>query len=139
MSHRKQQIESTMQRAISQILSRRLSDPRLCGMISITQVDIAPDMHQAKVHVSVLPPERQQLVLNGLRHATGHIRTELRKAITLRKVPQLDFRIDETLKKQDTVWQAIERGVEREEQHPPGGVQPQRLGEDEAEVKDTTW
>lgn len=113
MSHRIEQIESLLQRTISQVLQRSLSDPRIEGMVSITRVKVSPDLHDAQVFVSVLPEPKQQKVLYGLRHAAGHIQSLVRKNVSLKAVPHLDFRLDESLKRQADVYGAIQRGVER--------------------------
>jgi len=114
MGYRKQQVESALRRAISQILARGLSDPRVHGMVSVTHVEVTSDWHSAFVYVSVLPEKDQKKSLHGLRHAAGHIHSLLRKAVSVRMVPRLEFRLDSTLKKQDVVLDAIHRGVHQD-------------------------
>ncbi len=115
MGYRKKQVESTLKRAISQVLGQRLSDPRIVGMVSVTRVDVTPDWHEAFVYVSVLPQKHQQRTVRGLCHAAGHIGSLLRKQVALRAVPRLTFRLDESIKKQDTVLEAIRRGVAQDQ------------------------
>jgi ribosome-binding factor A len=110
-AHRQAQIESTLHRAISRVLSQQLSDPRVQGMISVTRVTVSPDRHDAFVHVSVLPVEHEKRALAGLRHASGHIHALLCKAVSLKTVPRLDFRLDQSLKKQAVVLEDIARAV----------------------------
>lgn len=114
MSHRTQQIESTLQRAIAEVLQRRISDPRIHGLISITRIKVSPDLREASVFVSVLPEQNQKKVLYGLRHAAGHIQSLVLKQMVIKTVPHLDFRLDDTLKKSAGIFEAIQRGVERE-------------------------
>ena len=113
MSHRIAQIESTMKRALSQVLQRDISDPRIEGLVSITDVKVAPDLSEAYVSVSVLPEDKQKRTLFGLRHAAGHIHSKLNKHLRLRTIPQLHFRLDESLKKQAEVFQAIDKAMEK--------------------------
>lgn len=115
MSHRKQQIETTLKKAVSQLLATKLADPRLEGLVSITRVDVTPDLADATVYVSVLPQQNESRVLYGLSHAAGHIHSLLRKATALRSVPRLNFKIDGSLKKQDDVLDAIERARQRDQ------------------------
>ena len=115
MSYRKQQVESTLKRVVSQILIRRLSDPRITGMVSITRVDVSPDKHNATVYVSVIPEKYQHRSLSGLRHATGHIHSLVKSAVAMRIVPRLRFELDESLKKQADIFEAIDRGLEQDE------------------------
>lgn len=114
MSFRKQQIESVLKRAISELLIRKISDPRIVGMVSITSVDVSPDMSQATVWISVIPQEHEKKTAAGLNHAAPYIHGLVRKLVTFRTVPHLDFRLDHDLKKQSTVLQAINKGVSRE-------------------------
>ena len=108
MSHRKSQIESTLRRAISKAITQQLSDPRVVGMVTITRVDVSPDLHEAYVYVSVLPEKFQRKTVAGLIHAAGHVRSLVRKQVRMRHVPRFDFRLDETLKKEAAIFQAIE-------------------------------
>ena len=114
MSHRIAQLESTLLRTLSQVLQREISDPRIEGMISITQVKVAPDLSEAYVSVSILPAEKQTKTLHGLRHATKHIQSQVRRKLpNLRHLPHIQFRLDESLKKQAEVLGAINKAMER--------------------------
>ncbi len=114
MSYRRQQVESTLMRVISRVLARRLSDPRIMGMVSITHVDVSPDWHCAQVYVSVLPDKYQQKSLHGLRHAAGHIHRLVCKEMAMRVVPRLEFRVDDSLKKQARVLDDIRKGIDQD-------------------------
>ncbi len=114
VSHRKQQIESTLKRLVSRVLSRGLSDPRITGLVSVTQVDVAPDGHEATIYVSVLPEKDQSRTIHGLSHAAGYISSIVRKEVAMRTVPHLRFCLDESLKKQASVFEAIESGLAKE-------------------------
>ena len=129
MSYRKQQVESTLKRTISQVLSRRLSDPRIVGMVSITRVDVSPDMHNATVYISVLPDTYQRRSLGGLRHAARHIHSLVQSAVAMRTVPRLSFQLDESLKKQNEIFEAIDRGMRQD----GGAVQENTEGQESIE------
>ena len=113
MSHRIAQIEATLKKALSQVLQRQISDPRIEGMISITKIEVTPNLAEAHVYVSVLPAEKQTRTLYGLRHAASHIHSHVRKLVALRRVPQLHFRLDESIKKQSDALGAIYKAMER--------------------------
>lgn len=114
MTFRKQQIESVLKRTISELLIRKISDPRIVGLVSITAIDASPDLSRATVWVSVLPQEHEKTTTAGLNHAAPYIHGLLRKSVTFRTVPHLDFRLDHDLKKQSSVMAAISKGVSRE-------------------------
>ena len=114
MTHRIEQVESTLRKALAQVLQRKISDPRIRGMVSITDVDVSPDMKQATVAVSVLPEEYAKRTLAGLKAANRHIGSEVKKLVALRVVPHLKFELDDSLKKADEVYQAIDQAKARE-------------------------
>lgn len=119
MTQRTRQVESLLIRAISEVVYRHLSDPRMAGIVSVTKVDVTPDLSQAQIYVSVLPAKYQQRTIEALNHAAGYITSLLRKMVTLRAVPRLEFRSDKTLKRQATVLEAIQRGLAREQPAEP--------------------
>lgn len=113
MSHRVAQIESTLMKAIAQVLQRDLADPRVDAFVSITRVKVSPDLADATVFVSVMPAEKQSKNIHGLRSATRHIRSLVIKKMAMRTVPRLRFELDESLKKQAEIYDAIRRGNEK--------------------------
>lgn len=115
MTKRIEQAESTLRKALAQVLQRNISDPRIRGMVSITQVVISQDLKQAKVGVSVLPEEYAKRTVSGLKAASRHIHSEVMKLVALRVVPHLRFELDESLKQADEVFQAIDQAKAREQ------------------------
>ena len=111
MSHRHEQLESSLQRAIGQRIAEGLADPRISGMISVTAVEVSPDNRHANVMVSVLPESNQKLAIQGLASAAGHIRTSVGELLRMRSVPVLHFQLDTSLKKQAQVLDAIRKAV----------------------------
>ena len=82
-----------MKREIIAILSR-LKDPRLTagGLLTVTRLDVTPDLDVAKVYVSVLgSPDGPAPVIQALNHSAGHVRTELSRKMHIRKAPRLIF------------------------------------------------
>ena len=123
MTHRIEQVESTLRKALAQVLQRSISDPRIRGMVSITQVDMSQDMKLAKVSVSVLPEEYAKRTLAGLKAANRHIHSEVKKLVALRIVPHLMFELDDSLKQAEQVYKAIDAAKAREEENTGGNAQ----------------
>lgn len=119
MTHRIEQVESTLRKALAQVLQRRISDPRIRGMVSITNVDISPDLKQAKVSVSVLPEEYARRTIAGLAAASRHIHNEIKKIVALRVVPHLKFELDVSLKQAEQVYKAIDEANARDHVNQP--------------------
>jgi ribosome-binding factor A len=142
VSHRREQIASTLHRAVQQVISKGLQDPRISGMITVTGVEVSPDLKAATVLVSILPADRERLTMYGLRDAAAHIRRQSSDLLAMRKVPDLTFRLDSSLKKQAEVYEAIAKAAaERERLTGPGGsaAGPDQGGPplaDDAETRD---
>lgn len=107
MSHRPDQIASLIQRAVQDAIGRGLNDPRVRGLISVTRVLVDPDMSNATVFVSVLPEGHAKLTMHGLENAAGRIRRLIGRAIRLRRLPVLTFRLDDSLKRQARLEEVI--------------------------------
>jgi ribosome-binding factor A len=107
MSRRREQIASALQREIGRILIEGLADPRAKGMISVTGVEVSQDRRQAVVNVSIMPEKHQHTTMQALRHARQHIQNRLADRIRARQLPRLEFKLDESLKKQARVIESI--------------------------------
>jgi ribosome-binding factor A len=94
---RLERVNQLVKEEISTLLHRELKDPRL-GFVTVTEVDVTPDLRTAKVYVSVLGPEAQWVSsLAALASARGFIRNWLRRHLDLRAVPELHFRPDRSM------------------------------------------
>ncbi|MEM8738032.1 MAG: 30S ribosome-binding factor RbfA [Planctomycetota bacterium] len=113
MSQRQKQIESLLHRAVASVLQRGLADPRIKGLVSVTRVDVSPDLKNATVFVSVTPDQYESRTLHGLKDATMHIQRQVKTAVSLRLVPHLRFEIDHDLKRQAELFAAIDEGMKR--------------------------
>src|ERR1051325_1624729 len=111
MSHKREQLASSLQRAIAELIVAGLNDPRIRGLVSVTGVEVSPDNHYADVGISVLPESAQALTINGLESAAGHLRADVGRKLKMRTVPQLRFHADPTLKKQAAVFDALRKPV----------------------------
>lgn len=123
MSKRIERVASLIRTILAEAIQTRLQDPRIPPITSITRVEVAADFTVARVHVSVLAPEpRRELCLRALRGSAGHLRWLLGRELRLRKVPELDFRLDESLRRGFETVQLIERLV------PPVPEEPAEAG-----------
>ena len=126
MSHRHEQLVSTLHRALSTVISQKLNDPRVRGMVTVTEVDLSPDRKQAQVGISVLPEQYERRTIAALRHGAGRIRKLLDREVAMRSIPELDFRIDRSLKRQAEIYQAIDEGMRREQDAAPSEEQDEQ-------------
>ncbi len=116
MSHRREQVASTILRALQQVLSAAgpgLADPRADGaMITVTDVSISPDLKQAGVRVSVLPNTKEKLVMHALKHAAAHLRRQCGDLVEIKQMPTLTFELDKTLRQHAEVLGAFAKVAE---------------------------
>jgi ribosome-binding factor A len=100
---------------ISAILHREMKDPRI-GFVSVTDVEISPDLRHAKAFVSILgDAEAKAKTMAGLENAQGFIRTELGRRIRLRRIPEILFRLDESIERGVRVQHLLRRVTEAKE------------------------
>lgn len=115
MKRRAVQIASEIEKAVSEVLARGLSDPRAQGLITVTGVEVLEDLSVARVTVSILPEEQEALTMHGLKSAAGFIRREAMKRIHVREMPILEFRVDTGLKNQAKVFALLNKIAEERE------------------------
>ena len=97
-----QRLGEQIQRDLATLIQRELKDPRL-GMVTVNFVKLSKDMSYADVNVTVLvaddAPERIAASLAILNQASTFLRTELGRGLKVRKVPNLRFHYDDSLKR----------------------------------------
>jgi len=100
VSRRAERLGQLLRREIAFLLQHRVNDPRLSGVLSVTRVELSPDLRHASVFVSVLDEEeKKHQVMEALATASGFIRHELAGKLTWRRVPQIAFHRDDSLEK----------------------------------------
>jgi ribosome-binding factor A len=94
---RLERVNQLVKEEICLLLQRELKDPRL-GFVTVTEVDVTPDLRQARVYCSVLGAEEQWVSsFRALASARGFIRNWLRRHLKLRATPELSFRPDRSM------------------------------------------
>ncbi|MDD5095069.1 MAG: 30S ribosome-binding factor RbfA [Dehalococcoidia bacterium] len=112
MSRRQKQVNHAIRREISDLLTHQVNDPRIKGIISITEVNISPDLTHAKVFVSAMGTEEEKSeIFAGLAAASGFLRREIGARLKLRYTPELVFERDDSIEKGDHLLQLIDRVV----------------------------
>jgi len=97
-SRRTLKAAAAIREVVSMSILTELRDPRIAN-VTVTGVEVAPDMQQAKIYVSVMGEEsEQQLALRGLQSASGFLQQKVAKRIDTRYTPRLKFLIDEGIK-----------------------------------------
>jgi ribosome-binding factor A len=107
-----------MKQEIADILMRKIKDPRI-GFVTVTDVDLADDLRNAKVFVSVYGGDKEAS-LKGLKSAAPFIRSELGKRMRMRFVPELLFRFDGTVEQGAHIMELLRAIEEKKEKKDTG-------------------
>jgi ribosome-binding factor A len=111
-SGRAQKLGDVIQRELSDLIRLELRDPRV-GMITITSVDVSPDLSHAKVFFTILESQKLAETLQGLKRSAGFLRSQLAKRIKLYTTPELRFVYDESVERGDHLSRLIDSVIPR--------------------------
>lgn len=115
MPRRIDRVNELLRSEISHLLAREIKDPRVAGVISITEVIASSDMRSARVYVSVMGRDADRhLALEGIRSAAAFLRRELRDRVNLKHTPHLTFQLDDSIEEGDRVLRLMD-GLSPEE------------------------
>ena len=107
MSQRTDRLDSQIRQELMELLQREMKDPRI-GFATITRVETARDLGSARVWVSVLgTPEEQSSAIAALTSAAPWLRRQLGGRLTIRHIPQLDIRHDDSIEAGDRVLKLL--------------------------------
>ena len=115
---RPRQVASLLSRVIQERISRGFADPRIRGLVSVTKVDLSENLQIATISISVLPDKYGVRVVAGLKSASGLFRKTIRDETALRRVPDLRFKLDDSIKNDAALDAAIRDGFDSPESDP---------------------
>jgi ribosome-binding factor A len=135
MTPRAQRVADQIQRILADLIQREIRDPRL-GMISVTGVDVSRDFSYATVFVTVMSAgaghhnigtrlkdmsaEDQEDIkqnLQILNRAAGFLRGQLARSLSLRVIPSLKFRYDESIGDGQYLSSLIDDAISSDAEH----------------------
>ena len=134
MNQRASIMASDIQRAVQDILSRGLADPRIRGMLTVTRVTVDDDLTLAVIYVSVFPHERESMVLKGLSSAATFIRREAGEHVRVRMLPKFMFKLENAIKVEAGVLDALRKAGEDRPAGPAWGETTKPEGEGAGET-----
>ena len=119
--HRQEKLGELIAVETSDLLRTRMKDPRI-GFASITHVEVSGDLRHAKIFVSVMGSEEEQKdTMKALKHATGFLRHELASRLVLRYMPELVFKLDNSIVQVARILELINKS---EQEHPTVSESP---------------
>src|SRR2546423_5434819 len=97
-NRRAERVAEGIREQVASFLNEGAKDPRIKGLVTVTGVDITPDLRRARVFVSVLGSEdERKSTFEGLESLAAHLRSRVSKALRLRFAPEFEFRADASI------------------------------------------
>lgn len=107
MTGRTARLDELLQQEISRIVSRDVRDPRV-GFVTITRVEVTPDLRHARVWVSIIgQPDERRAAFLALAHSMPFVRREL-GVLRLRRIPDLHLQLDDSVERGTRVLRILE-------------------------------
>lgn len=123
-SHRPERLAEAIREVVSRAILFEVSDPRVRN-VTVLGIEVAPDLRQAVVRVSVMGTESQQRqALRGLRSAAGFLQSRLANRLDARYTPVLSFEKDDGVKRSISMSRLIDE-VRAEDRRLEGGAAPE--------------
>ncbi|MGB8472855.1 MAG: 30S ribosome-binding factor RbfA [Candidatus Acidiferrum sp.] len=107
-NHRHERVGEEIAHEINAMLAGELKDPRLEGMVVVSEVRVQPDMKHARVFINMQGSAKEQTdAIKALEHASGFIRRELVERLQLRRLPELHFTLDHSQEYSERIDQLL--------------------------------
>ena len=109
-------IEEEYKKELSQIISYKLKNPNVTGLISVTKVKVTNDLKYCRAYVSILNSKNIKETLAGLKKSSGFIRSELARRVNLRNTPEIIFELDDSLEYGARIDSILEKIMPKKEE-----------------------
>ena len=108
MPRRIDRVNELLRTEISHLIARQIKDPRVAGVISVTEVIASSDLRTASVYISVMGLDADKhSALEGIQSAASFLRRELRDRVNLKHTPHMTFYLDDSIEEGDRVLRLI--------------------------------
>ena len=98
MSRRVDQINDMLRSELAELLLEEINDPRMHGLVTVTRVDVSPDLRNARAYISVLGTgDDRRSTMEALSSARPFLRREIGKRVKLRYIPNIRFVSDTSM------------------------------------------
>jgi ribosome-binding factor A len=138
LSRRTERVGNLIRQLVAETIQNRLQDPRIPTITSVTRVEVSDDFSVAHVYVSVMAAEPQRkLCVAALQKASGLFRRVLAPELSLRKIPALDFRLDDSVRQGFETVEVIDRAMRELGQVPEWELEDQETESDSDQAEDS--
>ena len=115
MNRRIERVNFTLRKELGNLITTKLSDPRLAGIISITRVETARDLASARVFVSILGDDEQKTSsITALNKASNFLSRGLNQRVRIRKMPKLQFFLDSNIEEGSAITKLIDKIIAKD-------------------------
>ncbi len=105
---RTRRVNEAVRHVLSDAINAEIKDPRV-GFVTVTAVDISPDLRNARVYVSVLGDEEARSEsLAGLSSAHGFLQRKVAAELRIKRTPSLTFEYDDSVDRSMRVGELLE-------------------------------
>lgn len=115
-TNRMGRVDEELKKEISHVINFELKNSNITGMISVTKVKVTPDLRYAKVYVSLLGSRNIEKTMQGLKNASGFIRSRVANTVNLRITPELNFVLDDSDIQGEKIDNILKEIKEKDEQ-----------------------
>jgi ribosome-binding factor A len=131
-TRRQEKVARVVKRAVSDAIAQDLSDPRIAGIVSVTRVEMAPDLRNAEVYLSIYAEKKnaEQRTFDAISSARRLIQARVADEVQSKFCPVLHLHLDDQFKKTLDLMNLIDQAAE--EYRPPEGTQDETLDADGA-------
>lgn len=95
-TRRAERVAEAIRVEVASYLTTGLKDPRIEGLVTVTGVDVTPDLRRAQVYVSIMGNDSPDATVVALNDVGNKIKGQIGRNLKLRLAPDLDFKIDLT-------------------------------------------
>ena len=108
MSRRIERVNNLLRERLSEVVLHGIKDPRVRGLVTITEVDVSPDLSSARVFVSTMGPDDERAAtIEGLRSAAKFLQGSL-GGLSLKRTPSLVIVPDHTMERAERLLHLID-------------------------------
>ena len=114
-TRRQEKVARVVKEAVCDAVANHLNDPRIEGLVSVTKVDMAPDLRSADVYISIFGKDEatQNKTFAAIEHAKSRIQSLLASRVQSKFCPVLRFHKDDKFKKTLETMKLIDEAVNR--------------------------
>ena len=119
MIKRTDRLNSLLQEVIAEVIMREIRNPKVSTLLTVKKVEITPDLHHAKVYISMLGSDlEKKQTLKALKSAAGFISVQAAKQVVMKYFPTLTFYLDDTIEDEIRIHNLLEKIHEEQQSRP---------------------